>query len=49
MKRREFIVMTAAAPVYPLIAQAVGVQYAPGLAQSELAAGKTIFPDFNAT
>jgi len=49
MKRREFIAITAAAAAMPLVAGAVGVQYAPGLAQSELASGKTIFLDFNAT
>ena len=45
MKRREFIVMTAAATTLPLMAQAVGTQYAPGLAVEKLAAGKTVFLD----
>ncbi len=49
MKRRDFIVMTAAATAMPLLAQAGGVTYAPGLAASELAAGKTVFLDFTAT
>ncbi|MEE9427113.1 MAG: thioredoxin family protein [Paracoccaceae bacterium] len=49
MKRREFIVMTAAATALPLLAQAGGATYAPGLAQTELAAGKTVFLDFTAT
>lgn len=49
MKRRDFIVMTAAATAMPLLAQAGGAVYAPGLAASELAAGKTVFLDFTAT
>lgn len=50
MKRREFIAIgTAAALVAPLPAYAGGTEYTPGLAQKELAAGKTVFLDFTAT
>lgn len=49
MKRREFIAIGAAALVSPLAAQASGAEYTPGLAQKELAAGKTVFLDFTAT
>ena len=50
MKRREFIAIgTAALLVAPLAANASGVEYVPGLAQKELAAGKTVFLDFTAT
>ena len=49
MKRREFIATAAAAMVLPVLAQAGGAVYTPGLAQAELAAGKTVFLDFTAT
>lgn len=49
MKRRDFIVMSVAATAMPLLAQAGGVTYAPGLVTGELAAGKTVFLDFTAT
>ncbi|MGR3291988.1 MAG: thioredoxin family protein [Paracoccaceae bacterium] len=48
MKRRDFIVLSAAAAAMPLLAHALGATYAPGLVRSELAAGKTVFVDFNA-
>lgn len=50
MKRREFIAIGAASLIAaPLAATAGGAEYTPGLAQKELAAGKTIFLDFTAT
>jgi len=49
MKRREFIAASAAAAAWPLLARAGGAVYAPGLAISELSAGKTIFLDFTAS
>ena len=49
MKRREFIVLSAAATVAPFMAQAEGARYIPGLVQKELAAGKTVFLDFTAS
>lgn len=49
MKRREFIAMTAAATVLPVIVQARSATYVPGLAIKELQAGNTVFLDFSAT
>ncbi len=49
MKRREFIAITAAAAAMPMLAQAANAIYTPGMAQSELAAGKTVFLDFTAS
>lgn len=50
MKRREFVLLGAAAmAVAPFSVNAEGVDYVPGLAQKELAAGKTVFLDFTAT
>lgn len=50
MKRREFIVTgTSLALLAPITATAGGIEYTPGLAKQELAAGKTVFLDFTAT
>jgi len=49
MKRRTFLIASSAFAVTPLAAQAAGfVDYTPGLIQSELAAGKTVFVDYGA-
>jgi thiol-disulfide isomerase/thioredoxin len=45
MKRREFILLTAAAGLAPALAQAA-VDYKPGLVEKHLAAGDTVFLDF---
>ncbi len=49
MKRRTFIALAATAAMLPGMALAEGfVDYTPGLIQSELAAGKTVFVDYGA-
>ncbi len=49
MKRREFMIASAAGLVAPIALQASATRYAPGLVQAELAAGKTLFLDFTAS
>ncbi|WP_208350526.1 thioredoxin family protein [Pseudaestuariivita rosea] len=49
MKRREFIALTTAAVVAPMMAQAAFVSYTPGLIDERLAAGDTVFVDFKAS
>ena len=49
MKRRDFVVLTAAATLAPLALSAKVVDYTPGMAKKALAAGKTVFLDFSAT
>jgi thiol-disulfide isomerase/thioredoxin len=49
MKRREFLVLGAAATLAPLAAQAAEtLEYTPGLVKERLAAGETVFVDFKA-
>lgn len=49
MKRRDFLILSAAGTVMPAAAWAGTTNYRPGLALEELAAGKTVFLDFTAT
>jgi thiol:disulfide interchange protein len=52
MQRRDFLLLTAAVTVaLPRVALAVSgdPEYSPDLLKAELAAGKTVFLDFNAT
>ncbi|MBV1868577.1 MAG: thioredoxin [Marinosulfonomonas sp.] len=49
MKRRDFLICSAAFAAIPLSAYADALNYKPGLVKSELAAGKTVFLDFTAT
>ena len=49
MKRRDFLVCGSAASVMPMSVFAKAQDYMPGLVQTELAAGKTVFLDFTAT
>ncbi len=46
MKRRDFLVSAGALAMAGPVFAASGVQYKPGLVDSELAAGKTVFVDF---
>ena len=49
MKRREFLVLGAAATLAPLAVQAAEtLEYTPGLVKERLAAGETVFVDFKA-
>jgi thiol-disulfide isomerase/thioredoxin len=49
MKRREFLVLGAAATLTPLTAYAAEtLDYTPGLVKERLAAGETVFVDFKA-
>lgn len=48
MNRRHFLASTAAIAVVPIAAQAVGLEYSPGLVKERLAAGETVFIDFAA-
>ncbi len=48
MKRRDFLILSAAATLMPVLAHAKPVNYTPGLVDKELAAGKTVFLDFKA-
>jgi len=49
MKRREFLVLSAAASLTPFAAQAAEtLEYTPGLVKQRLAAGETVFVDFKA-
>ena len=50
MQRRTFLTTATAFAIAPIAARAAIFQdYAPGLIQSELAAGKTVFVDYSAT
>lgn len=49
MKRREFLILSAAATAMPLVGYAGTSDYSPGLVKKELEAGKTVFLDFTAT
>ncbi len=50
MKRREFMAVTAAALVTPMVAHASEtLDYIPGLVRERLAAGETLFVDFKAS
>jgi thiol-disulfide isomerase/thioredoxin len=49
MKRRDFMVLSAAAMVAPSILGAAPLDYKPGLAQAKLNAGETVFLDFKAS
>ncbi|MFY0678937.1 MAG: thioredoxin family protein [Thalassovita sp.] len=49
MKRREFMVMTAALGAAPLSAFAAPLDYVDGLVKARLAAGETVFLDFKAS
>lgn len=48
MKRRDFLIATAAAAFVPLAAQAEIVDYTPGLIEAALTDGKTVFVDYSA-
>lgn len=48
MKRRDFLMLTAASTLIPVFGHAKAVNYTPGLVDKELAAGKTVFLDFKA-
>ncbi len=49
MKRRDFIALTSAATLTPLMGSANVVDYTPGMVKKALASGKTVFIDFSAT
>ncbi|MDA9208467.1 thioredoxin family protein [Octadecabacter sp.] len=50
MKKRTFLTLAASASLLPTFAFAEGfIDYTPGLIQSELAAGNTVFVDYSAT
>jgi thioredoxin 1 len=49
MQRREFLILGAAASLFPKIGFAGMRDYVPGIVGKELAAGKTVFLDFTAT
>lgn len=49
MLRRDFLILGAAAALFPTIGFAGTRDYKPGLVGKELAAGKTVFLDFTAT
>ena len=51
MKRREFLIVAGAAGAAAMVPAAAmaAANYKPGLVQSELAAGKTVFLDFKAS
>lgn len=46
MKRREFIALTGAAVLMPLLANAATAKFKPGVVEAALAEGKTVFVDF---
>ncbi|MEO0701421.1 MAG: thioredoxin family protein [Pseudomonadota bacterium] len=47
MKRRDFLISTAAVAAAPAVASAAtGTPYTPGLVDQQLAEGKTVFVDF---
>ena len=48
MNRRTFITTAAATAVVPAVANAIGLDYTPGLVKERLAAGDTVFVDFAA-
>lgn len=50
MKRREFMAVTAAAVLAPIVVRAdETLDYTPGLVRERLAAGETVFVDFKAS
>ena len=49
MRRREFMILSAASVAVPMAGWAGTTGYRPGLALEELAADKTVFLDFTAT
>lgn len=49
MLRRDFLILGAAAALFPATSFAGAQLYTPGIVSKELAAGKTVFLDFTAT
>ena len=49
MKRREFLILSAAATALPMVAHAAPLDYTPGLVKKHLAKGDTVFLDFKAS
>jgi thioredoxin 1 len=49
MKRRDFMILTAAATLVAPMARAAGVAYAPDAVAAELAAGRTVVLNFTAS
>lgn len=49
MRRRDFMLLTAAVTLVPPLAQAAGTAYTPEVLEAELAAGQTVFLDFKAS
>lgn len=49
MKRRDFLILSAAAAALPMAAQAAFIDYTPELLADRLAKGETVFIDFSAT
>lgn len=49
MKRRDFLILSAAAAVLPMAAQAAFIDYTPALLADRLAKGETVFLDFSAS
>ncbi len=49
MKRREFLILTASAPLLPLAVQAAGADYTEGLVDEALARGEVVFLDYFAS
>lgn len=48
MKRRDFLMLTAAGAALPFAAHAAPMDYEPGLLKKHLKAGETVFLDFKA-
>ncbi len=48
MNRRTLILAAAAMAISPVLTQAQTIDYAPGAAESQIAAGETVFIDFAA-
>ncbi len=48
MDRRTFIATASATALLPVAANAIGLEYTPGLVKERLAAGETVFIDFAA-
>ena len=48
MDRRTFIATASATALLPAAANAIGLEYTPGLVKERLAAGETVFIDFAA-
>ena len=49
MDRRTFLILSGAAALLPLAAQAKPLDYTPGLVKARLAQGETVFLDFKAS